>query len=73
MSAGFKNICSVCNQPFKEQDKAIVKALVVVTGGKSNRSKEGEVISSDKVHVRFRVGSQRQLVHTGCWEEIEGC
>jgi len=70
MAGGFSNVCAVCNQPFKEQDKAIVRALVVVTGGHSNRSKCGEVISG-KVVVRFRVGSKRQLVHASCWEDEE--
>ena len=71
MAGGFHNICAVCNQPFKEQDKAVVRALVVVTGGRSNRSKAGEVIGSEKVAVRFRVGSKRQLVHASCWEDLE--
>ena len=71
MAGGFSNVCAVCNQPFKEQDKAVVRALVVVTGGHSNRSKCGEVISSEKVSVRFRVGSRRQLVHASCWEDDE--
>ena len=70
MAGGFSNICAVCNQPFKEQEKAVVRALVVVTGGHSNRSKAGEVISG-KVVVRFRVGSKRQLVHASCWEDLE--
>lgn len=69
---GFSNVCAKCHQPFKEQDKAVIRALVVVTGGKSNRTKAGEVVGSEKVHVRFRVGSKKELVHAGCWEEIEG-
>jgi len=70
MAGGFHNICVVCNQPFKEQDKAVVRALVVVTGGHSNRSKAGEIISG-KVAVRFRVGSRKKLVHASCWEDVE--
>lgn len=70
MAGAFKNVCAVCGEPFKEQDKAIATALVVVTkGGYSNRQGAGKLITSKEVQIRFRSHSKRSLVHLSCLKE----
>jgi hypothetical protein len=68
MAGAFKNTCSICGKPFNEQDKAVVTAMVVVTtGGHSSPARMGKPISpKDKVQIRFRSGSKRELAHLSC-------
>lgn len=72
MSGAFKNECSICGKPFVDGDKAVVQALVVVTkGGYSNLTRGQKICPKEKVQIRFRSGTKRELVCTSCKKENE--